>query len=171
MLHIHEPVVAIQQTTLDTAHCLLGLLYRDRISEVERNEVDYFGRIRRKRNQVERTEIVFGKTVRVEIYYPISRIETALRIPACKNLMLRSRSETVAIFWKFSQFDTIQAIYFRNFHWSTRGRILVFDLRDSIRIRVPFLLTDRYLPRCYIYSMLNHSTIKCNCKYINQIWS
>ena len=109
MLHIHEPVVAIQQTTLDTAHCLLGLLYRDRISEVERNEVDYFGRIR----QVERTENEFGKTVRVEIYYPISRIETALRIPACKNLKLRIRSETVAIFRKFSQFDTIQAIYFR----------------------------------------------------------
>ena len=55
-----------------------GLLNRYRISNVERNEVDYFGRI----TQVEGTEIEFGRTRRVEICYPISRIETALRIPA-----------------------------------------------------------------------------------------
>ena len=54
------------------------------------------------------------------------------------NLLLVSiRSETVAIFPEFSQFDTTQSIYFRNFHWSTRGRTLVFDLRDSICIRAP----------------------------------
>ena len=55
-----------------------GLLNRYRISNVERNEVDYFGRI----TQVEGTEIEFGRTRRVEVCYSISRIETALRIPA-----------------------------------------------------------------------------------------
>ena len=63
---------------------LSGLLYRDRISEVElneveRKEVDYFSCI----TQLERTEIEFGRTRRVEVCYPISRMETALRNPAC----------------------------------------------------------------------------------------
>ena len=49
------------------------MLYRDRISEVERNEVDHFGRI----TQVERTEIELGRTRRVEISYPFSRIVTS----------------------------------------------------------------------------------------------
>ena len=44
------------------------------------------------------------------------------------------------IFPKFLEFDTIQSIYFRNFHWSTRGRTLVFDLGDSIRVRAPVVV-------------------------------
>ena len=77
----------------------IRLLYRDRISDVERNEVDYFGRI----TQVERTEIEFGRTCRVKICYPVSRIVRALRNPAffgeATNSIIDSRyvSEIFAI--------------------------------------------------------------------------
>ena len=84
----------------------VALLYRDQISEFERNEVDFFGRS----TQDERTEIKFGRTRRVEICCPISRIETELDASRNKNIKARNRSETVALFRKFSQFDTFQSI-------------------------------------------------------------
>ena len=67
------------------------VLYRDRISEVERNEVENIGRI----TQVERTEIEFSRTRRVEICYPISRIETVFAI----------RHDSVDLFPEFSLVD------------------------------------------------------------------
>ena len=53
------------------------------------------------------------------------------------NILTMIRCETVAILPRFLQFDTFKSIYLRNFHWSTRGRTLVFDLTNSIRIRAP----------------------------------